>query len=80
MKEKEIIIRDAITAGILKAFKLEVTPLYDGKQVTYRIRGDVDEALRKISEDMPIGSRSALEAIKNMRSAIFLYKQGGCSG
>jgi hypothetical protein len=84
--EKEIIIRDSITSGILKAvpasypdIKLEVTPQHntETRETTYLIRGDVDEALQKISKNAPIGSRDALEAIKNMRSAIFLYKQGG---
>ncbi len=75
--EKEITIRDAITAGILKAFKLEVTPLYDTKEVTYLIHGDVDTVLQKIAENAPIGSRDVLEAIKSCRSAIYLFRQGG---
>ncbi len=74
--EKEITIRDAITAGLLKAFGLEVVPLYDRKEVTYQISGNVDEVLRLIAANAPIGSRDALEAIKSCRSAIFLFKQG----
>ncbi len=74
--EKEITIRDAITAGILKAFKLEVIPQYGKKEVVYNIRGNVDEVLQKIAENAPIGSRDVLEAIKSCRSAIFLFKQG----
>jgi hypothetical protein len=74
--EKEITIRDSITAGICKAFNLEVIPQYNSKEVLYLIRGDVDEALKKIAENVPVGSRDVLEAIKNCRSAIFLFKQG----
>lgn len=73
---KEITIRDAIIVGILKAFKLEVTPQYNQKEVVYNIRGNVEEVLQKIAENAPIGSRDVLEAIKSCRSAIFLFKQG----
>jgi len=73
---KEITIRDSITAGICKAFDLEVTAKYDQRDVRYCIRGNVDEILQKIAQNAPIGSRDVLEAIKNCRSAIFLFKQG----
>ncbi|MFA4918333.1 MAG: hypothetical protein WC581_03665 [Thermodesulfovibrionales bacterium] len=73
---KEITIRDSITAGICKAFNLEVTPQYNPKEVVYNIRGNVDEVLQKIAENVPIGSRDVLESIKNCRSAIFLFRQG----
>ena len=76
-KEKEITIRDAITAGSCKAFNLEVNPPYNQNEVLYVIRGDVDNVLKKISENRPIGSRDALEAINNCRSAIFLFRHGG---
>jgi|WetSurSiteA1Bulk_404760.scaffolds.fasta_scaffold285779_2 hypothetical protein len=80
--EKELTIRDAITAGISKALSLdpslnlEVTPEYTQKEVVFNLRGDVNEVLQKIAENCPVGSRDALEAIKNCRSAIFLFKQG----
>ena len=80
--EKEITIRDAITAGICKAFSLdntlsiEVKPEYTAKEVVFNIRGNVDEVLQKIADNCPVGSRDVLEAIKNCRSAIFLFKQG----
>jgi hypothetical protein len=74
--KREIIIRDAITAGILKAFGLEVTPLYDTKEVTFIIRGNVDTVLQKIAKNSPVGSRTAIEAIKTCRSAIYLFRQG----
>lgn len=76
LNEKEITIRDAITAGLLKSFGLEVTPQYDKKEVVYNIRGNVHEVLQKIAANTPIGSRDVLESIKNCRSAIFLFKQG----
>jgi hypothetical protein len=76
LSEEELTIRDAITAEILKAFKLEVIPLYDAREVTYHIHGDVDTVLQKIAANTPIGSRDVLEAIKTCRSAIFLFKQG----
>jgi hypothetical protein len=66
-------LRDAITAGTLKAvpfqypeIKLEVTPQYDTKtrETTFLIRGNVDEALQKISENALVGSRDVLEGIK----------------
>ena len=74
--EKEITIRDAITAGILKAFSLEVVPLYDTKDVVYKVSGNIDEVLRLIAANAPIGSRDVLEAIKSCRSAIYLFRQG----
>jgi hypothetical protein len=74
--EKEIIIRDAIIAGVTKTLGLEVSPQYDKTEVTFRIRGDVDLALKKIADNVPVGARDVLEAIKSCRSAIFLFKQG----
>ncbi|MCL5024828.1 MAG: hypothetical protein M1497_15965 [Nitrospirae bacterium] len=82
--EKEIIIRDAITAGTAKAFRnvtdgtplVDVTPIYDKSEVTYRLRGDVDAVLRNIAENFPVGSRDVLEGIKSCRAAIFLFRQG----
>lgn len=85
-KPEERVIRDSIIAGLARAVKkqysdleLEVTPQHDAetRQVNYLLRGTVDEVLQKISENALVGSRDALEAIKNMRSAIFLFKQGG---
>lgn len=80
--EKEITMRDAIIAGILKAFLLEVIPQNDPvkREVTYLVRGNVDEVLQKISENAPIGSRDVLDAIKNCRSAIYLFRRGGQNG
>ena len=81
--EKEITIRDSIIAGVCKALSsedlnlnLEVTAQYTPKEVLFNMRGDVDQVLQKIADNCPVGSRSVLEAIKNCRSAIFLFKQG----
>ena len=73
---KEIIIRDAITAGICKALGLKVIPKYYTEEVVFNMSGDVDVVLKKIAANSPVGSRDVLEAIKNCRSAIFLFKQG----
>jgi hypothetical protein len=80
---EEITIRNAINAGVMKAFKdsesrslVEVTPKYADNETLYEIRGDVNEVLRKIAANSPVGSRDVLEAIKSCRSAIYLFGQG----
>lgn len=87
MKKKQTKnFRDSILSGVAKTIpkgrpnlELEVTPQHntETRETTYLWRGDVDEVLQKISENAPVGSRDVLEAVKNMRSAIFLFKQGG---
>lgn len=76
--KKEITIRDAITAGLFKAHNAEVIPQNDTdkEEVTYCIRGSIDEILKKISENAPVGSRDVLEGIKACRSAIYLFRGG----
>jgi len=69
-------IKNAIDAGMFKAFGCQVTPRREQDQIVFLIRGDVDEALQKIASNVPIGSRDVLEAIKATRSMIFMMREG----
>jgi hypothetical protein len=77
LDEKEITTRDSIKAGICRALGLEVIPKYDSEQVSFGLLGDVNVVLQKIADNAPVGSRDVFEAIKNCRSAIWLFKHGG---
>lgn len=74
------IIKDATIAGVLKAFP-EITDISaynenDTGRVNFNVRGDVQGALKKISENYPVGSRDVLEGIKSCRSMIWVLKEG----
>lgn len=71
-----VVIRDAIIAGILKAFGITITPGKEFDRTIFYAAGDVQKALDQISSNVPIGSRDALEGIKATRSMIWIMREG----
>ncbi len=79
---QETSLRDSILTGVVQTcarannIPIEVIPEYNGNLTVYKIRGDLNKVLNLIAANTPIGARDALEAIKNCRSAIYLFRQG----
>lgn len=71
----ETIIEDAVLTGILKAFGCDYLPQRDSAgRVIFSVSGGVDETLRRIYLNEPIGALDVLQGIKNARQAIFSLK------
>jgi hypothetical protein len=73
-------IKDATLAGVLRPFP-EITDISaytedETGRVYFNVRGNVQGALKKISENVPVGSRDVLEGIKACRSMIWVLKEG----
>lgn len=76
MKSNPTKIRNAIDAGLFKAFGHEITPKKEDGQIVFFINGDIEKTLSKIAANAPVGSRDVVEAIKSTRSMIFMLKDG----
>lgn len=77
IKAKEsTVIKDAILAGILKAFKHKITPCPEGSRTVYHVEGDIEKTLKLIYSNAPIGSLDALEGIKSTRHMIWAMREG----
>ena len=75
-QEPTTVIKDSITAGILKAFGIDISPQRENDRVIYQAKGDVQGTLKKIYSNQPIGSRDVLESIKATRSMIWVLREG----
>jgi len=76
----EQIFEDSITTGTIEVFPeiKEVIPEKTPKgRVQFRVRGDIEGALRKLYQNHPVGSLDVLKAIKSARQAIFSLKGNG---
>ncbi|MDA8084006.1 MAG: hypothetical protein M0024_10155 [Nitrospiraceae bacterium] len=75
-KKEQILFDDTILVGVLKAFGITFTPHSDHGRVRFAASGDIDDALRRIYDNAPVGARDVLEQIKLTRSAVFSLKGG----
>jgi hypothetical protein len=70
-------IECSITAGILKAKNIDVTPISNSNgKVVYRIGGNAEQALQEIYANCQVGALDVLQSIKFTRSAIFALRGG----